>query len=401
MVNLPNFPASVLATSPTHLDRLALLSLIAGVAIIGANSLALGPIAPGIATDLDDTIINVLYGSAAFGIGTALSAFTVAPQIDRLGAARSMVLALAVLTLSLLASGLSPSTGWLVISQGVAGLAAGLGLPAIYSLAALIAPSGKASSVLGYVLIGWTLSMGGGVALSALVADLVHWRAVYGSLAIIGALVSVFGTRLCKYDEPSSGGAPSAWRSLRVPGVLPMLSICFAYMAAFYGTYGYIGDHVFGHLGLPIRATALIAISYGLGFGFAAAADRAIDRFGSSRLMPMSFALIGAIYAMIATFADSYNLLVLLSFAWGVANHFGLNLIVASLSAIDTRRRGTILGLNSGVTYIAMSAGTYCYGLMYEQAGFVALAICSSALCISAAAFALFLNRNANRVATG
>lgn len=369
----------------TSVDGGALTTLVACVAVIGANSLLLSPVAPAIAVDLGDSIVRIMYASTAYGIGTAISAFYLARHIDRIGIVRGLLLALGLLTLTLLSSALAPSVGWLIAAQFVAGLAAGIGLPAIYSMAAVIAPAGRENSILGVVLTGWTLSLVGGAALSALVADVLHWRAVYGGLALCCLVAAISSLAMRRFDTPSSNVATSTAAVLKLPGVLPLLVICFAYMAAFYGCYGFIGDHLVSALGYPVRATALIAISYGAGFGIAVVADPLIDRFGPRRLMPASFVFIGLVYALLFRLSGSYAVIITLSFAWGVANHFGLNLIVAGLSAADKTRRGAILGLNSGVTYIAMATGTYLYGLVYEQTGFPALALISSTLCLAAA----------------
>jgi len=79
----------------------------------------------------------------------------------------------------------------LCIAQAAAGLCAGVALPAIYGLAADVGPNGRESETLGKVLTGWTLSLVAGVSLSAVVSDLVGWRAVYAVLAIGAAALAL------------------------------------------------------------------------------------------------------------------------------------------------------------------------------------------------------------------
>ncbi len=114
-----------------------------------------------------------------------------ARHIDRIGARRMLQLALGLLATALACSARrAPIVSVLVACQLVAGIASGIALPAIYSSAAAIAPPGRESRTIGVVLTGWTLSMVVGVALSAVLADLVHWRAVFAAIAVL-ALVAI------------------------------------------------------------------------------------------------------------------------------------------------------------------------------------------------------------------
>ncbi|TGR92549.1 MFS transporter, partial [bacterium M00.F.Ca.ET.191.01.1.1] len=92
--------------------------------------------------------------------------------------------ALLLLALALAASALAPTVSALVAAQLFAGIAAGVAMPAIYASSAAIAPPGRESGTIGVVLTGWTLSMVAGVSLSAVLADLSHWRAGFAAVAL-------------------------------------------------------------------------------------------------------------------------------------------------------------------------------------------------------------------------
>ena len=61
------------------------LLLTACIAVVGANSLALGPIAPSVAESFHAEVQAVLWATSAFGLGTSASALFLARYIDRLG----------------------------------------------------------------------------------------------------------------------------------------------------------------------------------------------------------------------------------------------------------------------------------------------------------------------------
>ncbi|WP_224544297.1 MFS transporter [Mesorhizobium sp. CA16] len=355
------------------------------IAVIGSNSLVLGPIAPAVAASFGASVPGVMTAAAAFGLGTSASALFLARYIDRIGARRMLQGALLLLAIALVASALAPTVAMLVAAQLVAGIAAGIAMPAIYASSAAIAPPGRESGTIGVVLTGWTLSMVAGVSLSAVIADLIHWRAVFAAVALLAG-AAVAGLAMSSlHDTGKSGPAPSPLGALAVPGILPLLIACGAFMTAFYGVYGYLGDHLHQALGEPVSANGLAAVAYGLGFGAAALLDGVIDRLGARRVMPFAYLLVAAVYVAIALASGGFGLLIATIAAWGLANHFGLNVLVMRLTALDPSRRGTIMGLNSAVTYLAVTVGTAGFGPLYTGLGFANCALIAAALMLVAA----------------
>lgn len=365
------------------------------IGLVGANSLALGPIAPRVAESFASGVPAVMAASAAFGIGTAASALLLAGLIDRFGAGRVLRYALLGFLAALAASGAAPALPTFVGAQLLAGLAAGLALPSIYTLAALAAPPSRESDTLGIVLFGWTLSMVAGVSLSAVIADVLGWRMVYAVVVVAGLAAMAGTTKLTAGGHPTGRAAPSPFSALRVPGIAPLLFACAAFMASFYGVYGYVGDHLHRGLGLPVSAGGLLALCYGLGFGATTFLDRWIDRLGPARLLPLFFAIVGGVYLLMTVAAASYPTLLVVVFFWGMANHAALNVLILRLAALDAGRRGAIMGLNSGVTYLALFAGTTGFGPLYAGAGFSALAGLAVALMLAAALAAMLAPRAA------
>ncbi|APG87234.1 transporter protein (plasmid) [Sinorhizobium americanum CCGM7] len=359
------------------------LVLTASIGVIGSNSLALGPIAPQVSLSLGTGVPAVMTASAAFGLGTAASAVFLGRLIDRHGPRRMLAAALLLLAGALAASAAAPALPLLVAAQLVVGIATGIALPAIYTLASVIAPAGRESETIGLVLTGWTLSMVAGVPLSAAIADYAGWRAVY--LVVAGAaLTACAAVRRAAVRQAAAGHATSPLAALGVPGATPLLIACAAFMAAFYGVYAFIGDHLHGGLGLPLSANGPVAASYGLGFGCAAFLDRLIDRVGAARLLPLIFLCVAGVYIAMSAASGSYPALLAVVFLWGLANHFGLNVLIMRLTALDPARRGAIMGLNSGVTYLALFVGTLGFGAVYAT-DFYILPMAAAGLMLAAA----------------
>ena len=372
------------AAEPAGIPRAAYV-LTGCIGVIGSNSLVLGPIAPEVSQTLGAGVPMVMMASAAFGLGTAASALFLARHIDRLGARRVLRLTMAVLAAAMLLSAAAPVVLVLIAAQLVAGIASGVALPAIYASAAAIAPSGRESRTIGIVLTGWTLSMVAGVSLSAVLADLIHWRAVYVAVALL-SLAAMAGLSLMPRDDaPASGPAPLPLAALAIPGIKSLLLACGAFMTAFYGVYGYLGDHLHNGLGQPVSANGLAALVYGIGFGGAAFLDGVADRVGARRLMPIAFLAVATVYLLLGLTGGSFSAVLIMVFLWGLFNHFGLNLLIMRLTAIDPAQRGTIMGLNSAVTYLAVFVGTSGFGPLYASYGFGTAAFVAMALTLVAA----------------
>lgn len=355
------------------------------IAVIGSNSLALGPIAPEVARSLGTEVPAVMTASAAFGLGTAVSAIFLGRMIDRHGARRMLMAALMLLAAGLAGSSVSQALTMLIAAQLLVGIAAGVAMPSIYTLAAAVAPPGRESETIGVVLTGWTLSMVAGVSLSAVVADFVGWRMVYGLVAAAAFVAAVAVRQIALREGASAAGTPqSPFAALRVRGVVPLLAACAAFMGAFYGVYAYLGDHLYHALGLSISANGLATLCYGLGFGSAALLDRLIDRIGDGRLLPLIFIAGGAVFVILSLASGSYAVMLAAIFLWGLTNHLGLNVLIMRLTALDVARRGAIMGLNSGVTYLALFAGTIGFGQIYASFGFAALTLIGAGLMLVA-----------------
>ena len=157
--------------------------------------------------------------------------------------------------MALVASAVAPTVSRWSRPSLLAGIAAGVAMPAIYASAAAIAPPGRESGTIGVVLTGWTLSMVAGVSLSAVLADLVHWRAVFAAVALLATLaLGRPDDDVAQRRQEERPGADAAGGARAFPAFVPLLIACAAFMTAFYGVYGYLGDHLHSGLGEPVSA---------------------------------------------------------------------------------------------------------------------------------------------------
>lgn len=374
---------------PSHSTPfVAVLALALGIAAIGSNSLLLSPLLPQVATSLGTTPLRISWASAAYGGATALSAFFLAPRIDGLGLRRAVMLGLAALIAATAGAALSPHWLWLVAAQALAGLGAGIALPATYALASVVALPGQEAKTVGRVLSGWAVSLVAGIPIAAFIADRLGWRAAFVAVALAAALAVAGIASLSSRPPATSAGRPGVLAPLRYAGVPRLLLICFGFMAAFYGVYAFLGDHVAGQLGLSTAQTGLLVLSYGVGFGLASLGDGLVDRFGPRRIFPLAMLSVALLYTAMLPGARHIAIIAALGGLWGFCNHFALNILVLLLVQARPDERGAVLGLNSAVTYLASLIGVAVAGPVYDQAGFGPLALGAGAVMLGVTALA-------------
>ncbi|SLN12594.1 4-hydroxybenzoate transporter PcaK [Pseudoruegeria aquimaris] len=373
-----------------------LLTLTVGV--IGSNSLVLSPIAGAVAAGLGaDSAAGVMIAAGVYGLGVALAALLIAPQADRIGADRALLGATVALAAGLALSALAVNVATLSVAQALAGIGAGVGLPAAYSLAAHVAPKGQESRVIGRVLAGWTLSMVGGVTLSAFLAELAGWRAVYALLAAM-TLLCVFALARLRLTVPAPRGTPTRpATALRIPGVRPGLYAVAMLGTGFYVIYTFLGAHLDVALARPVRDSGLITLFYGAGFASAMILDPLLDRTGPRRGLAIVFSLLAVFYALFASQMGHYAALPGFAFVWGVLQHLGLNLTVSRLTAIAPAQRGAIMGLNSTVMYLSVFAASLAGERLFALGGLPLCALVAAGLAVLGLCETLWARRQALR----
>lgn len=358
------------------------LVLLGVVATVGSNSLVLSPILTDVSEGLGTSAATTARAIAAYGGATALSALLLAPLIDRFGSRKMLMRGLIALTLGIGLSALAENWVLLALFQALAGLGAGVVLPATYALVTKTAPKGQEARLLGRVLTGWSVSLVLGVPVSALIADALGWRACFLVLGLL-ALATLAGLRRVPEDTPDDASEATNYigslRSNMTWRIALMLVICFAYMIAFYGVYPFIGDHVRRTLDASTSFAGLFALAYGVGFGAASLADGFLDQYDPKRLFPLALFAIGAIYVAVGQAAAEPLLLLCACLIWGFLNHFGLNILVLLLSRFAGAARGAILGINSAVTYLGVLCGAALFGPLYEQQGLAGIALIAAA----------------------
>src|SRR4030081_3272693 len=168
--------------------RFAPTALMLGNIVTGCSVLApagmLSELASGLDVTIRDAGLLITFGAIVLCIGWPLTAWLTS-RIER---RRLLAATLAVLALTNAASAFAPDYFSLLVIRLIMLAVGALYTPQAAGTAALIVPPEKRGSTIAYIFLGWSLAAAIGLALVTFLARRDGWRAVYGSIGLIGAL---------------------------------------------------------------------------------------------------------------------------------------------------------------------------------------------------------------------
>jgi predicted MFS family arabinose efflux permease len=347
--------------------------LTAGVVAVGGQSFLLAPLLPDLADSLAATPSEIGRALAAYGVGVVLAAVLLGPRLDRVPRAGALTAGALALALAGAASALAPGWEVLAAAQVLAGAAAGVVLPATYAFAAELAAPGGEARATGRVLTGWSVALVAGVPVSAVLADAVGWRGVFGAVAVLAGAQAVLYRTLPSPAVPAAP-RPRLAAALRIPGVTRLLLGTLAFMSAFHAVFGFAGAEIRTVHGGGAAGAGLLALAYGVGFGLGAATDRHAGRIGLAPVL----AVLAGVYLVLAASVGLLPALLVAAVAWGLVNHVALTLLVSRLSAAAPDARGAVLALNSAATYGGAAVAGLLAGPLFEAAGLAWVAVAAA-----------------------
>src|SRR5918992_2567726 len=159
------------APDRTTRRRMLLVLALSVVGFLGStNGISLSPFLLAMASDLGTDLgaMSLLYTFS--NLTWAVTAVVAGPLADRFGCKPVMLVGMALMGLSCLATALAPDYTTLVVARLLTGLGGGVQMPTLYAAAADLLPAGQRGRALGWVMSGQSLSLVLGAPLSALIA---------------------------------------------------------------------------------------------------------------------------------------------------------------------------------------------------------------------------------------
>ena len=353
----------------------ALWGVMAGVFAVGSQSLLLSPLLKDIAAAFQVSERQAAYASLAYGLSLAVSAPLTGLLSDLLSRRHTLLAGLCGVMLAGLLAAFSPGLGILILSQGLAGFAAGCFMPSAYALVGDRVAYAERGKVMGRVIFGWAIAMVIGVPMGGLIGAHFGWRAALGLLFLLalGAMALVWlGLERTRARLPSAAQAVAQIRAAcvsiasarRVP---PLLLVNFLDMAGFFGVYTYLGTFARDQFSLGADGAGLLAVCYGIGMGTTSLNARLLDRIGKARALIVGLVGVGCVLCLIPQSPlVGWPALAILMYCWGLFQAACVTCLTTLISAQSDSARGALTAIMSCTTYLGVAAGAGAMGVVFE-----------------------------------
>lgn len=352
------------ATSPSGAGLSSTFVLALGTFAVGTDAFIVSAFLPAMAEGLSVTPALAGQSVTAFALAYALLAPLIATATSTVPRRKLLVGSLAFLGLANIASALSPTLGFLIISRIAAAAAAAAYTPNAGAVAAAIVRPEIRARALSVVIGGLTAATALGVPLGRIASTALSWRA---SLALVGLVSLVAAAGVLAVMPTLPGNAPVTLRQrlavLGRPGVLIVLPLTVLGMAACYTPYAYTIP-VLETLLIPAGSVTAMLFLYGLGaVAGNYASGWATDRRGPvtvlvSAYVLMAIALGGLAWLSEAPSAGRYAIVALLMACWGASSWSQTPAQQHRLIASAPQEAPLVVALNSSGIYLGISIGS-------------------------------------------
>ena len=270
------------ADSPVH-RRFAPTALMLGNIVTGCSVLApagmLSELSSGLGVTIRDAGLLITFGAIMLCIGSPVTAWLTS-RIER---RTLLTVTVAVLALSNAASAFAPDYASLLVIRLVMLAVGALYTPQAAGTMSVAVPAERRGSTIAYIFLGWSLAAAIGLPLITFIASRYGWRAVYGSIGLIGCCSLL----LLAWRLPRGlTGSPvdlKTWAELsRNRTIILLLSITTLQMSGQFVVFTFMAPLLtkLAHAGPD--AVGLVFALYGVcGFIGIAIATRIVDSWGA------------------------------------------------------------------------------------------------------------------------
>ncbi|MFF9064042.1 MFS transporter [Streptomyces sp. NPDC014891] len=374
----PAPPAADRTTAPApaaasgRLPLLALLALATAVFVTSLTETLPAGVLPAMSADLGVGEAAMGQAVTVYALGTALTAVPLAARTAAWRRKRLLLTSVAGFAAANTVTALSSSYALTMGARFLAGVAAGVAWALLAGYARRIAPPHLQGRAVAVAMTGIPLALSLGVPAGTFLGEAVGWRAAFAAMTVIAAVLLGW-IALAVPDLPGGerGGRAPVARTLRVPGVLPVLAVTFTLVLAHTVLYTYVSAYL-GHLGLA-GSTGLVLLVFGVaslaGIWFT---GRHIDR----RLRALTLGgtlLVAVAAAALAVPAGGTALVLAAALLWGLGWGGAPTLLQTAAAEAGGAHADTAQTLLVSLWNAAMAAGGVAGGLLLDALGAGAL----------------------------
>ncbi len=304
--------------------------------------------------------------SLAFAIGTPIIVTLVA-RVDR---KKVTMISLGVFIMGNFLALWSPSFGFLMITRIVLGVSAGVFSVLALSIAANLVPREKIGNAIGTVSMGFGAALVLGLPLGMMLGQLIGWRMIFLSLAILGLVVFFALTRLLPSiagkTRPTIRKQLSIFKNVKI--VCGLLVFLFA-ITGYSTVYTYIVPFFQEVVGLNPSVISLVMLLVGI---FATAGTRfggfAADRWGIARTVIISLLLHTMALIMLPIGSAWIISVIILCSIWVMASNTTIPAMQSFFIHETSDSSEIALSASSSVAHIGLAWGLVLVGFLLTSA---------------------------------
>ncbi|MFJ5831568.1 MFS transporter [Streptomyces sp. NPDC093089] len=350
----------------------ALLALATAVFVTSLTETLPAGLLPALSTGLGVGEAAAGQSVTVYALGTALTAVPLAARTAGWRRKRLLLTSVAGFAAANTVTAASSSYALTLGARFLAGVAAGVAWALLAGYARRIAPAHLRGRAVAVAMTGIPLALSLGVPAGTFLGEAVGWRTAFAAMTVIAAgLLGWIALAVPDLPgEPRGARAPAA-RTLKVPGVLPVLAVTFALVLAHTVLHTYVAASL-GHLGLG-GSTGLVLLVFGAaslaGIGVT---GRHIDR----RLRALTLAgtlLVAVAAAALAAPAGSTALVLVAAALWGLGWGGAPTLLQTAVAEAGGAAADTAQTMLVSLWNAAMAAGGLAGGLLLDLLGAGAL----------------------------
>lgn len=349
------------------------------------------PFAPVLSRELG-VPLTAITSLIAVNWSTSLLGVVFGPVADRLGYRKMMIIGLVLLAVGMLAGGLFPFYGVMIIALFLAGMGKIIFDPAVQAYISERVPYQRRGTAIGFIEISWAGSTLLGIPIIALLIDKVGWRSPFfamGAMGIVGALAMVaFFPKIEKSESQPAAALPFAKMMqilLKDKPSLGAMGYVFFFSAAvdnLFVIYGAWLEKAFdvGIVALGL-GTSVIGVAELVGEIMVATIS---DRFGLKRVVTLGAMFCIITYGLLPFVSQSFYLALAALFVHFLIFEFTIISSVALCTELRPEMRATIIAGFFAAAGLGRIVGALMGGPIWLTGGIVLTGMISAGLTVLA-----------------
>ncbi|MER5709202.1 MFS transporter [Streptomyces sp. NPDC053253] len=376
MSNHTTVAAGSATTTPSvatgRLPLPALLALATAVFVTSLTETLPAGVLPAMSADLGVGEAAAGQSVTVYALGTALTAVPLAARTADWRRKRLLLTSVAGFAAANTVTAVSSSYALTMGARFLAGVAAGVAWALLAGYARRLAPPHLQGRAVAVAMTGIPLALSLGVPAGTFLGAAVGWRAAFTAMTVIAAgLLGWIALAVPDLPGEGRGGRAPVARTLKVPGVLPVLAVTFALVLAHTVLYTYVAAYL-GHIGLG-GSTGLVLLVFGVA---SLAGIWITGRYIDRRLRALTLAgtvLVAVGAAALAVPAGSTALVLVAAGLWGLGWGGAPTLLQTAVADAGGDAADTAQTMLVSLWNAAMAAGGLAGGLLLGALGAGAL----------------------------